>query len=117
MPNTVATNMDRLNEVTQRAANSSVRINNMMAGLPTSSTHVSPGKNVYGFNTRSFTRIPGMLFEEVAQLVFSVGMDLVGNQEHKGSPDYRLMRQNLAWWLQAKPEVRSWGLWLIEKGS
>jgi hypothetical protein len=115
MPHTVAANMDRIHALTLRAANPAVKLNSRTVSaepVRTSSGGAvphSPSKNVYGFSTRSFTRIPGMIFEEVAQLVYSVGMALVGAPEHRAGPDYRRLRADLAWWLAAKPEARRAG--------
>lgn len=78
LPDNFVRCVDRCHELTARAAGKQqLRINSSSlpsVPSPASSPHSSPVKsNVYGFGQqRSFTSIPGMLFEQIMQHLFSL---------------------------------------------
>jgi len=86
----------------------------------------SPSKaNVYGFNSVPYCNMAGMLLEEVMQTAFTVGLALVGGGSSgsgsdsssgsscgckftgvASSAEVLRFKEDVAWWLTNRPEVR-----------
>lgn len=105
--------VDRCHSLTAASAGRPLRLNSSsLPALPSpgASPAASPVKsNVYGASARPYASIPGMLFDQVMQMLFSLCLwtsRLTGPPQTAAlGAELGLVRSDMAWWLAAKPEA------------
>ncbi|KAF8064674.1 hypothetical protein HT031_003476 [Scenedesmus sp. PABB004] len=128
LPPAFVTCVDRAHALTASAAGRELRVNSASLPGTAGGPHGSPAKpNVYGFASRPYASIPGMLFDQVMQLLFSLCLWRQRCTSERAlaamAREMGLVKRDMAWWLVNKPEavvqfvkrsqdlLRDWDMW------